>query len=176
LTTSFDTGANRFGALALRVTDHLQVALRESGGRSESSAAALSAIHNFLDAPSIDQLSRVLGLTSSATVRLVDGLVAEGLAIRAPGPGDARVSAVRLTPAGRHKARRIVAARAGVLADALAPLSARERAVFCTLVDKILVGLIRRPTDRGWMCRLCDTGTCGAARGEPCPLTRTALA
>ena len=174
MSTSFDAGANRLGALALRITDRLHAAVRQAGDRSVSSATALSAIDRFLDARSIDELSRVLGLTSSATVRLVDGLVADGLATRAPGP-DARVSVVQLTDAGRRRAKRIVAARAQVLVDTLSPLSADERATFQALADRILVGLVGVPSAQGWMCRLCDTETCGAPRGEPCPITRAAL-
>jgi MarR family transcriptional repressor of emrRAB len=174
LTTTFDAGANRLGALALRLTDRLDAALRKPGDRSLSAATALSALSCFLDAPSIDRLSQVLGLSSSATVRLVDGLEEAGLAARAPGD-DGRVSVVTLTAAGRRRARRIVATRAAVLADALAPLTPRERATFEHLVDKILIGLVRTPATTGWMCRLCDTGTCGAPRGRPCPVTETAL-
>jgi DNA-binding MarR family transcriptional regulator len=175
LTTSFDAGANRLGALALRITDRLHAALSRTADRSISSATALSAIHSFLDAPSIDELSRVIGLTSSATVRLVDGLAADGLVERSPGP-DARVSRVHLTRTGRILAKRIVAARAAVLVESLAPLTAVERATFLALLDKVLTGLARTPTPSGWMCRLCDTATCGAERGEPCPVTKVALA
>ncbi|MEA2703151.1 MAG: hypothetical protein QOD63_1096, partial [Actinomycetota bacterium] len=52
---AFDAGANRLGALALALTDRLQGALRAagSGGLSASSATALSALHTFLDEPSV---------------------------------------------------------------------------------------------------------------------------
>jgi MarR family transcriptional repressor of emrRAB len=132
-------------------------------------------MYSFLDAPRIDQLSQVVGLTSSATVRLVDGLVADGLAARTSG-ADGRVSRVELTPAGRRRARAVTEARAELLVNALAPLSRRERASFNALVDKILVGLAQSSSTAGWMCRLCDTATCGAARGQPCPITHAALA
>jgi DNA-binding MarR family transcriptional regulator len=173
LSTTFDAGTNRLGALALRLTDRLHAAVTAGHNRSVSRAAALSAMYAFLDAPSVDQLSQVLGLTSSATVRLVDGLVADGLAFRAPS-ADGRVSRVELTPSGRRRGRMIAEARADVLVDALAPLSRRERATFDALVDKILVELARAPSAVGWMCRLCDTHTCGAERGQPCPVTHAA--
>ena len=175
LTDKFDAGANRLGALALRITDRMDTALTGGGVRSASSATALSAIYNFLDAPSIDQLHRVLGLTSSATVRLVDRLVGEGLATRTRG-SDGRVTVIDLTPAGRRQAKAMVAARAAVLVDALAPLSDRDRATFERMLDQILISLIPKPTGKGWMCRLCDTGVCGAERGGPCPLTQAAFA
>lgn len=173
MTTSSDPLANRLGALALRITDRMHAAVA-ADGRSLSSATALSALDRFLDSPSIDQLSSVLGLSSSATVRLVDRLVADGLVVRAS-TADGRVSVVELTSAGRQEAGRIVAARAELLDDVLAPLSTEERAILHELVEKVLIGLIRGPTASAWMCRLCDTPACGAPPGQPCPVTIAAL-
>jgi MarR family transcriptional repressor of emrRAB len=168
----FDRGANLLGALGLRVADRMHNAV--TAETSESAATALSAIYNFLDAPRIDRLAQVLGLSSSGTVRLVDGLAAKGLVVRRRGP-DARESVVALTSAGRRTAQRVIRARAATLADALAPLSRSERAAFEALAEKILIGLVRGPRGRGWMCRLCDTAACGAERGHPCSITREAL-
>ena len=171
----FDRGANRLGALALRLTDRMQLAVTEGGARSPSAAAALSALERFFTgAPSIDDVRRVLGLTSSGAVRLVDTLEADGLVRRGRG-ADGRVSTVTLTARGRREARAVVDARATVLADALAPLTAEERAALAPIVDKVLVGLVRGPRPPAAMCRLCATEVCGAARGEPCEITRTAL-
>ena len=79
----FDQGANRLGALAVRLADRIEVAVTAEGARSLSAATALSAIERFfVDGPSIDALGRVLGLTSSGAVRLVDGLEGQGLATR----------------------------------------------------------------------------------------------
>jgi MarR family transcriptional regulator, negative regulator of the multidrug operon emrRAB len=168
----FDRGANLLGALALRVADRVRAAVATE--LSESAATALSAIHNFLDAPRIDQLAQVLGLSSSGTVRLVDGLAAQGLVARRPG-ADGRESVVALTSAGRRRAQAVTRARAEVLAEALSPLSKAERAAFEDAVEKVLIELVRGPRGRGWMCRLCDTTSCGAERGQPCSITRDAL-
>jgi DNA-binding MarR family transcriptional regulator len=169
---TFDRGANLLGALGLRVADRIRAAVTTE--TSESAATALSAIHNFLDAPRIDQLAQVVGLSSSGTVRLVDGLAAQGLVVRRRG-SDRRESVVALTAQGRQLARKVVRARAATLAEALEPLSKTERAAFTAAVEKILVGVVRGPRGRGWMCRLCDTATCGAQRGQPCSITRDAL-
>jgi DNA-binding MarR family transcriptional regulator len=156
------------GALALRITDRLHSAHAEVTDRSLSSVAALCALGDFLEPASIDDLRRVVGLTSSATVRLVDGLERDGLARREAGE-DGRVSLVRLTATGRRLATRLAAARAAVLTDVLAPLTARERSTLAELVDQLLVPLARTPTPRGWMCRLCATQVCGAPMGDPAP-------
>ena len=194
---AFDAGANRLGALAVALTDRLQASMK-AGGRSASAAAALSALYSFLDEPSVDQLGRVVGLTSSGAVRLVDGLEAEGLVTRRRGT-DARVTVVTLTQAGRQAAEAMMASRSSVLREALAPLSASERASFDESLSRVLVGLVqaragavpegpgardpgaREPGARepggggGWLCRLCDTAACGAERGKPCPVTCEAL-
>jgi MarR family transcriptional repressor of emrRAB len=174
LTTTFDTGANRLGALALRLADRLDIATCGASDGSASTAAALSAIYHFLDDPSIDQLSQVLGLSSSATVRVVDRLAAKDLVTRKTA-GDRRVSVVRLTAAGRRRAKQTSDARAAVLSQALGALTPRERDVFDRLVDKVLIGLVQGSTGHGWMCRLCDTQTCGANPGQPCPITVAAM-
>lgn len=175
MTSGSDEFANRVGALALRLGDLIETAVTEAGARSLSAATALSALDRFLDHPSIGQLGDVLGLSSSATVRLVDGLVAEELVRRSPGEADARRSTLHLTRRGRSTAKRIVAARLGVLTRVLEPVTGERRELLASAVDDLLVGLVAEPAGRGWMCRLCSTVECGAERGQPCPITQTAL-
>lgn len=167
--------ANIVGALALALTDRTSAAMAEAGGVSESAATALSALHHFLDRPTIDRLRQVLGLTSSGTVRLVDGLVSAGYVRRRPGT-DARSTVVTLTTAGRAAAKRVVAARSAVLMSALTSLSAEERATLDTLAGKILVGLMRPPGATRWGCRQCDTGTCRGEANDQCPVGNAARA
>ena len=150
------------------MADRTGDAVTGAAARSISGAAALSALGDFLERPSIDLLGQVLGLTSSGTVRLVDRLERDGLVAREGGV-DGRVTTVALTPAGRRAARRVAAARAEVLAAALAQLEPSERADLDRLLGRVLVGMIRGPGATRWMCRLCDTGACGRERGE-CPV------
>jgi DNA-binding MarR family transcriptional regulator len=86
----------------------------------------------------------VLGLTPSGTVRLVDRLQEAGYVTRGPG-GDGRSVSLHLTASGRRAAKRLSAARAHVLQDALSVLDPGERAIFDDIVSRILVGLIRAP-------------------------------
>ncbi|MGI9008880.1 MAG: MarR family winged helix-turn-helix transcriptional regulator [Streptosporangiaceae bacterium] len=168
-----DRAANVFGALALVVTDQATDAIAAAAGRSESAAAALSALLHFLDRPSVDRLRQVLGLTSSGTVRLIDRLAESGYVRREPGP-DGRSAAIVLTGAGRVAAARVTQARAEVLGGALGVLSDAERAAFEELAGKVIVGMMRGPGATRWICRLCDTGTC---RGTPggCPVGNAAI-
>ena len=168
-----DRAGNLFGALSLVVADRTADAVAGAAGRSESGAAALSALLHFLDRPSVEELRRVLGLTSSGTVRLLDRLQESGYIERGPG-ANGRSTAVSLTPAGRQAAQRVTAARAEVLQGALAALTSAERQAIEVLTAKILIGLIREPGATRWICRLCDTEACGRHAGQ-CPVGNAAL-
>lgn len=167
-----DRAGNLLGALALVLDDRMGEAIEDTAHQSMTTATALSALHHFLDAPSVDLLRQVLGLTSSGTVRLVDRLEQAGYVRRRPGP-DGRTTSVALTASGRRGAARVTAARAEVLDSALSVLSAAERRAFEASLGRVLVGLMRGPGATRWMCRLCDTGACGRAAGR-CPVANEA--
>jgi DNA-binding MarR family transcriptional regulator len=169
---SIDRAANMFGALCLVVADQASDAVAEAAGRSQSGAAALSALLHFLDSPSVDLLRQVLGLTSSGTVRLLDRLAESGYVERGPG-ADGRSASVTLTAGGRLAAQRVSAARAEVMQGALAVLSVAERETFEQLAGKVLVAMMRGPGATRWICRLCDIGACRGAAGG-CPLGNAA--
>jgi DNA-binding MarR family transcriptional regulator len=179
MTAGFDRGANLLGSLSLALSDRISDAISgaaETSDRpgSDTAAEALSALHHFLDEPSIDGLRSVLGLTSSGTVRLVDRLERAGYVQRRPGE-DGRTTTVRLTGRGQIVARRVSEAREAVLADALGALSREQRDALETLTGTLLVGLMRGPGAIRWNCRLCNTGVCGV-RTRECPVTRAAYA
>jgi DNA-binding MarR family transcriptional regulator len=177
VTPGFDRGANLLGSLSLALSDRISDAISAAAEQSdrpgsETAAEALSALHHFLDGPSLDRLRTVLGLTSSGTVRLVDRLESAGYVERARGE-DGRTTAVRLTDVGERVARRVSDAREAVLVDALAALSAEQREALEAVTGTILVGLMRGPGATRWNCRLCNTGVCGVETRE-CPVTRAA--
>lgn len=160
------------GALCLIIADQTADAVAKAAGRSDSAAAALSALLHFLDRPTIDLLRQVLGLTSSGTVRLVDRLEESGYVRREHG-ADGRSTSVVLTNAGRVAAERVSAARAEVLERSLAVLSDAERVALEPLISKVLVGMMRGPGATRWMCRLCDIGLCRGTEGG-CPVGNAA--
>jgi DNA-binding MarR family transcriptional regulator len=169
---SLDRAANLLGALSLVIADQTADAVTEAAGRSQSAAAALSALLHFLDRPSVDRLRQVLGLTSSGAVRLLDRLEESGYVTRGQG-ADGRSASVALTEQGRLAAQRVTSARAAVLEGALAVLSPAERGEFERLAGKVLVGRMRGPGAVRWICRLCDIGTRRGADGG-CPLGNAA--
>ena len=173
-------GGNVLGALSLVVADQMSDAVAAAADQSLTAAAALSALEHFADGCSIDRLRRILGLTSSGTVRLVDRLVTVGHVRRGAGP-DARTTSVALTAAGRRAARRVTAARGAVLEDALDGLSVDERRDLERLAARVLENAVRRKLAREaaestrWICRLCDMHACERAEGR-CPAANAAAA
>jgi len=77
--------ANAFGALALEATRRIQEASALAGPSGASAPAAIVALNGLANGGSIDALRRVVGLTHSGAVRLVDRLAAAGLVERRVG-------------------------------------------------------------------------------------------
>jgi DNA-binding MarR family transcriptional regulator len=164
---------NLVGALALVLSDRVQEAVTAATGQAPSAAAALSALRHFDFDPSIDLLGRILGLTSSGTVRLVDRLAEAGLVRRDRPRSDARVATLHLTPAGRRAAGRVTTARAKTLQAALSTLSPAEREQLGTLAGRVMAGMARPAGAVRWGCRMCDTGACRRYQNG-CPVATAA--
>lgn len=175
--------ANVLGALSLVVADRMNTAVEAVAALGPSAPAALAAMHEFLDGGSVTQLSSVLGLTHSGTVRLVDRLAAEGLVERV-GAEDGRAVSVVLTGHGRGMAAQVLRTREQSLASALAGLSPDEVDSLAAALDTMLTTVTRaraeersaRTSDRPrpWLCRLCDFAACGRSEGN-CPVNNTVM-
>jgi DNA-binding MarR family transcriptional regulator len=170
--------ANALGALSLVVADRMNTSVEAIAALGPSAPAALVALHEFLDGGSVTQLSSVLGLTHSGTVRLVDRLGAEGLVERV-GAQDGRAVSVVLTPSGRAMALRIRQARQASLTSALSALTSDEVDNLAAALDTMLTTVtLARAEERSahihdhpqpWLCRLCDFAACGRSEGN-CPV------
>lgn len=170
--TALGREANLLGALALAITDQTAQAAAAAAGQSASAAAALSALHHFLDRPTLDQLCKVVGLTPSGTVRLVDRLAEAGLVTRATGD-DRRSRSVVLTDAGKRVAQQVALARAALLESVLDGLSPAERDALHALMSRIMASIVHSKQGGAWICRLCDLEACGRPAGH-CPAASAA--
>ena len=166
--------ANVLGALSLAVSDQIANTVAAATGLSGTAVAALSALHEFLDRPTVDQIRRVLGLTPSGAVRLIDRLADAGLVARGPGK-DGRTRAVILTRAGRTAAAAAAEARLGYLTDSLSTLTPSERATLGSLLDRVMTTVVDRKDGGAWICRQCDLAACQRADGR-CPAMNAAMA
>src|ERR1700712_1212589 len=78
--------ANLLGALAIRLTDRMQDAARDSAQLDGIDPAALIALLDFSPAGTVQTLSQICGLTHSGGVRLVNRLAEAGYVTRGAGP------------------------------------------------------------------------------------------
>ncbi|HEX2806036.1 MAG TPA: MarR family winged helix-turn-helix transcriptional regulator [Kineosporiaceae bacterium] len=166
-----DRTANLLGAMALLLADAVLADAARAAGRSGAAGAALAVLAQD-PGLGIEQLRPPLGLSQSAAVRVVDSLVADGLAERGPGP-DARSVAVRLTAAGDDQAQTVLRRRAALLEDSLAALSKTEREQLAVILEKILSRLTADRAQAERVCRLCDYSSCPQ---ESCPVDQSACA
>lgn len=164
--------ANLLGAFSLATTDRIREAIAEVAPNAGESPAGLVSVATFLDGASIEELSRTLGLSHSATVRLVDKLE-QGRLLERRRATDARAVAVASTKRGAQVAERIKEARSTALEELLHPLSSAEQVAFSRLLEKLLEGLATTGVNRGRICRLCDADACGHDTGC-CPVTEAA--
>ncbi|WP_187969374.1 MarR family winged helix-turn-helix transcriptional regulator [Aquibium microcysteis] len=162
---------NAFGAMSLACVDKMERAFLAAGGRGPSATAAIIRIGTE-PGLSIERLRRMLALSHSATVRLVDQLAAAGLVMRetagaGAGAVDRRARALVLTAEGEAAFQRSLAARRDVLARATRTLTPEDKRLLDALIGKILPALVDPGDDSDIVCRICDEGSCIPAR---CPI------
>jgi DNA-binding MarR family transcriptional regulator len=173
--------ANVLGAFALALADELEAVTGRAAGHAGAGPAAVVALSELLAGRSVDDLRRAVGLTHSGGVRVVDRLVADGLAERRRG-ADGRSVALALTPRGRRLAGRVQEARRSTLHEVLDALDDVERAQLAAILDKLVGAVVATRLEAraagvdppgGWLCRLCDPLACGRSEGH-CPAANAA--
>ena len=174
---------NLLGAAALGLGDAIGADAAAAAGLDTTTATALITLLDLARGGSIRSVSRLIGISHSGTVRLVNRMVDDGLITRRPGQ-DGRTLAVTLTRRGRSLAHRLRTDRAAAIGAALDGLSAEQRkqlASICVVMVGNLVtarlaarGEAHEPAG-GALCRLCDPTTCGRAIGC-CPAAAMAAA
>lgn len=167
---------NKFAALALAVTD------ATLSGDDDLAPTAVAALITAANSPptSIGELAIIVGLTHSATVRLVDRLESDGLMHRRRRVG--REVLVEITAAGRRRADALQDRRLGESRRFLSGLSGQELELLGHLVDRVLRDLAARGHDRRRLCRMCARTYCNCcldaepkvdeSRAEGCQTTR----
>jgi DNA-binding MarR family transcriptional regulator len=170
-----DRTANLLGATALLLADAVLDGAGREAGRSGAGAAALAVLAQE-PGSGIEQLRRPLGLSQSATVRVVNALETDGLAERGPG-ADGRSVSIRLTAAGRRRAKAVLGERAAVVEAAVGALSDDERRALTGILEKVLGALTTDRVHADRICRLCHYASCpeqvcpvelaGSAAGDP---------
>ncbi len=150
---------NKFAALSLAVTD------ATLGSDDDLAPTAVAALITAANNPpvSIGEIAAIVGLTHSATVRLVDRLEGDGLLHRRRRVG--REVLVEITPAGRRRADGLQDRRLAVSAKFLSGLSSEEREFLGKLVDRMMHDHTAHGHDRRRLCRMCARIHCNCCFG-----------
>ena len=163
---------NLLGAAALGLGDAIRTAgtLRWPLGCETITATALITLLDLARGGSIRSVSRLIGISHSGTVRLVNRMVDDGLITREPGQ-DGRTLAVTLTQRGTSTAHRFRTGFGGGVGgelDGIAPRPRRTLAIITVvMVGRVTALLATRGAGfvGGGRCRRCPTRTtCGARR------------
>jgi DNA-binding MarR family transcriptional regulator len=173
LSAHMDHDLNVVGALVVALGDRLRDATEQAAGMSGPLPAALASLREWAGGRTVDTLAGGVRLSHSRTVRVIDRLEADGLAVRERDPADGRGVLVRLTPAGERAAERVLAAREAALTAALRGLAPGDRRRLAGLAEQVLGELTTGRRSARSNCRLCDSGACGHHDGR-CPVTRAA--
>ncbi len=155
------------GAASLAVTDLLLGATTAAAATGPSGMAALIALSR---APGLSatELGRRIGLTQSASTRMVDSLETRGLVERRESIG--KWVAVHPTEEGRRVAWAVLTTRDDRVAGLLSSLDDDERDTLAGLLEKLLVAAYDEKPDTFYLCRLCDRDSCGDGKATHCPV------
>jgi MarR family transcriptional regulator, negative regulator of the multidrug operon emrRAB len=151
---------NILATFALALTDKIGGAIRAEVGRGDMASATLVQI-GFNGGLSIERLRTMIGLSHSATVRVVEQLESEKLVNKKRDvPGDSRVSSLTLTERGLFEMRRVLAARRSVIAGILDQLSVSDMADLDEILKKAVPQVVEFGDDQHVVCRYCDLQAC----------------
>lgn len=159
--------ANLLGALALVIMDRIEEGAREVIGRGGETPAALVVV-GYGQGMTNDTLRRILGLSHSGTVRLVDRLVSDQLVERRARK-DGREVGLYLTTRGATVRSDLMASRISAISSLLQVLSPTETKRLGTLASEVLGRQDTSELDRFTICRMCDDSVC---RNCPLPTTK----
>lgn len=164
--TGAAAAANWLGTLAVLIQDRVEARWQAELDLSPMSAAALVQVEQEPGA-AIELVAKTIGLSHSATVRLIDKLVARDLVAKDRAAEDQRAQSLKLTRAGKRMAAQLHAIRNRVTDDLLGLLPPAEGAALGNAIATILHRAVTTKQEGDQVCRVCDEGRC---REEICPI------
>jgi len=141
------------------IQDRVEGAWQSTLDLSPMAAAALVQIDNEPGC-SIEVVAGRIGLTHSATVRVIDKLAERGLVDKDRARKDARAQSLTLSKAGKRLAQQLHEARNQVADDLLAGLDPVQRTALEAAVSAILHRCVEPGREADVTCRVCDDRRC----------------
>lgn len=161
--------SNLLSAFSLGFVDRQRTATEMAASLGSTAPAAIVTIGSF-PGETIHSLSKILMLSHSATVRLIDRLQENNLVERNPGE-DNRSVTLSLTRKGSSKFAKILEARRRTSMDVLKALEPAEQKQLEALLEKLLSTMTSGRTEANSICRLCEIDACPQDR---CPVENAA--
>jgi DNA-binding MarR family transcriptional regulator len=158
--------ANILGALAQLIQDRVESAWQSALDLSPMAAASLAQIDSEPGC-SIEQVAGRIGLTHSATVRIIDKLAERGLVEKDRARKDARAQSLTLSKAGKRTVQQLHAARNQVADDLVASLDPAQRTALEHAIRAILHRTVEPGREADVTCRVCDESRCAP---DICPI------
>ena len=158
--------ANILGALAVLIQDRVESAWQSDLDLSPMAAAALVQIDGEPGC-TIELVAGRIGLTHSATVRVIDKLAERGLVEKDRARKDARAQSLTLSKTGKRIAQQLHAARNRVTDDLLAGLDSAQRKALEAAISMILHRTVEPGREADVTCRVCDDRRCSP---DICPI------
>lgn len=158
-----DRTSNLLGVVGLAVAKQIEQSAKDILSHAGETPAALVVIGYNLG-PTNDELRRILNLSHSGTVRLVDRLVRDGLVERRAGR-DKREIALYITKQGKALREQILKDRLAAIQPFVNTLNKKEEEQLGKLLSKLLVQLHPTDLEKRTLCRLCDKRAC-----KDCPI------
>jgi DNA-binding MarR family transcriptional regulator len=158
--------ANILGALSVLIQDRVESAWQSDLDLSPMAAAALVQIDGEPGCP-IELVAGRIGLTHSATVRVIDKLAERGLVEKDRARKDARAQSLTLSKAGKRTAQQLHTARNRVTDDLLTGLDSAQRQALEAAISIILHRTVEPGREADVTCRVCDDRRCSP---DICPI------
>lgn len=153
-------------SFAACLVDDMTSRMEEAIGLGSTSAIALLHIGNQ-PIDSIGLLAERVGLSHSATVRVVDRLEEAGLVVRQRSTIDWRQARLELTAAGREAYARTVRVCDDAVREMLSPLNASEICLLEGILRKMMGEAVHDEGHAWMLCRFCNHLFC---EGDLCPV------
>jgi DNA-binding MarR family transcriptional regulator len=161
-----NAAANWLGTLSVLIQDRVEARWQAELDLSPMSAAALVQIEQETGC-AIELVATRIGLSHSATVRLVDKLVARDLVAKDRGKEDLRQQVLKLTKAGKRVVAQLHQARNQVTDELMALLPPAQAEALGGALGTLLHRAVTTKEEGDLVCRVCDEGRC---RPEICPI------
>lgn len=164
--TTMQGAANWLGTLAVLIQDRVEARWQDELDLSPMSAAALVQVEQEAGC-AIELVATRIGLSHSATVRLIDKLAERDLVAKDRGRQDARQQSLKLTKPGKKLAAQLHQIRNQVTDDLLGLVPAAQAEALGATIAAILHRAVKTKQEGDTVCRVCDEGRC---RPEICPI------